>query len=385
MDQIAVDKASGTDSSRCTLLADSQPTGAPKEDILPSSSRDFWSDLDGTAIETEGGSTNSSSTFTFPLWGNDVLEIEHNDSDFLIDLSGGYPLESQVVTSSNSNEPLPVYNTITLSEQFFKPSSSIPVSPSYRDPSSLFERRKFSEPDLELTGDLALHILRSYPYMLANQSAVPPFIHPKYQDLSESDAARPSPLHTALKLAKMLLHGQRMNKSLIWGLIRIEQERLLNDHINFSKWEVLEALQSLLIYILLRIIEGRHDYTEFGTQLLASLNAVCRHITAKFGMLISPDELTGQMMLWKDWVFFESRRRTATAILIINSILHAQITAPSQAMPEYSCSPAPSPLTLWHAENEADWAADYAEYLHKNAMHGMLRNRRSCWVEGSSR
>jgi hypothetical protein len=43
-------------------------------------------------------------------------------------------------------------------------------------------------------------------------------------------------------------------------------------HPSFSKWEVLEALQSLVVYMLLRIIEGRHDYTNFDTQLLASIN-----------------------------------------------------------------------------------------------------------------
>jgi hypothetical protein len=64
--------------------------------------------------------------------------------------------------------------------------------------------------------------------------------------------------------------------------------------------------------------------------------------------------------------------RTATAVLIINSIIHAQIMTPLQAMPEYSRSPAPSPTTMWHAENETNWTIDYTEYLHKNAMHGML-------------
>jgi hypothetical protein len=43
-------------------------------------------------------------------------------------------------------------------------------------------------------------------------------------------------------------------------------------HPSFSKWEVLEALQSIVVYILLRIIEGRHDYTNFDTQLLASIS-----------------------------------------------------------------------------------------------------------------
>jgi hypothetical protein len=66
--------------------------------------------------------------------------------------------------------------------------------------------------------------------------------------------------------------------------------------------------------------------------------------------------------------------RTATAVLIINSIIHAQIMTPPQAMPEYSHSPAPSPITMWCAENEFDWTVDYAEYLHRNTTHGMLRN-----------
>jgi hypothetical protein len=66
--------------------------------------------------------------------------------------------------------------------------------------------------------------------------------------------------------------------------------------------------------------------------------------------------------------------RTTTSVLIINSIIHAQVTTPSQAMPEYSCSPAPSPITMWHAENEFDWTVDYTEYLHKNIMYGMLKN-----------
>jgi hypothetical protein len=66
--------------------------------------------------------------------------------------------------------------------------------------------------------------------------------------------------------------------------------------------------------------------------------------------------------------------RTATAVLIINSIIHAQIVTPSQTMPEYSHLPAPSPITLWHADNEMDWTTNYTEYLHTNTMHGMLKN-----------
>jgi hypothetical protein len=99
----------------------------------------------------------------------------------------------------------------------------------YRSSSSLFQKRDFPETELGLASDLALHILRSYPYMIASQGSVPPFIHPQYQSLDEGNTTRPSPLYASLNLVKMLLHDRRVNKSLTWGLIRIEQERLLKE------------------------------------------------------------------------------------------------------------------------------------------------------------
>lgn len=47
--------------------------------------------------------------------------------------------------------------------------------------------------------------------------------------------------------------------------------RFHSKHPQFDKWETLEALQSLLLYVLMRVTEGRHDYTNFDTQLLGSV------------------------------------------------------------------------------------------------------------------
>lgn len=110
-----------------------------------------------------------------------------------------------------------------------QPSFSLPASLSYKDPSSLLERREFSQVDLQLTSDLALHILNSYLYTMTDQGSPPPFIHPSYQYLKEIDTDRPSPLSAAMNLAKMLFIGHGANKTLIWKLIQTEQERLLYD------------------------------------------------------------------------------------------------------------------------------------------------------------
>jgi hypothetical protein len=207
-----------------------QLTGVAPINFPAQSSNGFIPGLDSPFVETEETCINNNPSLANFHWDHQIFGPEcPYESDLTTDFDEGNPFGSHVDASSSSGEVQPASRIITLSEQSLQSSSSIPASLSYRDPPSLFERRKFSEPELELTGDLALHILRSYPYMMANQGSVPPFIHPKYQYLSESDMARPNPLDAALKLAKMLLHGRRMNKSLIWGLIRIEQERLLNE------------------------------------------------------------------------------------------------------------------------------------------------------------
>jgi hypothetical protein len=211
--------------------ASSQLAGVAPVNIPAQSSNGLRRGFSSLPLENEETCRSNNSPLTDFTWDHQIFGPDSPYvSDLTTDFGEGNPLGSYIDSTSTRSEARSASNIITLSEHSSQSSSfSIPVSLSYRDPSSLFERRKFSEPELELTGDLALHILRSYPYMMVNQGSVPPFIHPKYQYLSEIDTARPNPLDAALKLAKMLLHGRRMNKSLIWGLIRIEQERLLNE------------------------------------------------------------------------------------------------------------------------------------------------------------
>jgi hypothetical protein len=40
----------------------------------------------------------------------------------------------------------------------------------------------------------------------------------------------------------------------------------------YSTWELLSALQSLLVYAIMRLVEGRKDYTDFDVLLLVSIN-----------------------------------------------------------------------------------------------------------------
>ncbi|CAI6077121.1 unnamed protein product [Clonostachys chloroleuca] len=363
--------ANGSSTPQASYMSHGDGVFFPETSIQPS--REIVPSHGGPVVDTEVASNNNllltSFNFEDNLFDPDWSYVP-NLSPKLVD---DYVAEQDATSSLRSNELQLTNGTMSPPGQSIHSGSSIPVALECNSSSSLFQKREFPETELGLASDVALHILRSYPYMIASQGSVPPFIHPQYQSLDEGNTTRPSPLHASLNLVKMLLHDRRVNKGLMWGLIRVEQERLLNEHLSFSRWELLQALQSLVVYLLLRIIEGRHEYTNFDSQLLISVNAICRHLTIKYGKLISPEEVAGREMPWKDWVFNESRRRTSSTVVVITRILHAQVSPPFETMTEYSHFPAPSPMKLWRAENETDWAVDYTEYQYQNAMHGMLK------------
>jgi hypothetical protein len=218
-----------TDGGSLQPTATLQLTNVVSTNIPPQSSYDFRLGVNRSSVEAEETRKESSPSLTSFTWDDDIFIPEWAHAlDLTTSFGEGYPLGSHFDHFFMSSELESASNIVALSKQSLQPSLSIPRPLISRDSSSLFERRKFSQPELEHTTDLALHILHSYTYVIASQGSLPPFIHPKYKFLSENDTVRPSPLDAAMNLAKMLLHGQRMNKSLIWGLIRIEQERLFN-------------------------------------------------------------------------------------------------------------------------------------------------------------
>jgi hypothetical protein len=201
------------------------------QDTAPNPLNDFQFGINHPSVETEEESEANNLPITSALRQNATFNLDEWScmAELTAELDSADPLNPQIDISRISGGLQSTLSTITTPQQRLQLSPSIPISINYQEPSLLFERRRFLDPELELTGDLVLHILRSYPYMMASTGSVPPFIHPRYQYFTQSSTMRPSPLYAALRLAKMLLHGRRMNKSLIWGLIRMEQDRLFNE------------------------------------------------------------------------------------------------------------------------------------------------------------
>ncbi|KAH8901151.1 hypothetical protein GQ53DRAFT_835074 [Thozetella sp. PMI_491] len=256
------------------------------------------------------------------------------------------------------------------------PSVSIPTSLTYQDPSDLLERRKAAKAALDISSNIVLHILRSFPSMMLGNNSMPPFVHPKFKGSTTRGIRCLCPLDTAKQLSRLLAHG--MSKSYVWGLIRTEQERMLTQYLTFGKWELLGSLQSLVLYLLLRIVEGRRDYTRFGTQLLISINVLCSYLVTLCGNFVRVEEFEGRILPWQDWVFQD----TFGTVRVINRLFHADLAFPCSEIAQYAFAPLPSRMSLWLAENEVEWAVDFVESPQRNVMQGILRNGALVTIKG---
>lgn len=91
-----------------------------------------------------------------------------------------------------------------------------------------------------------IRMLRSIPRMMVRRENFPPFIHPHWQH------ELPAPLANCSMIARLFCTKTANNSALIWNAVRLEQERLARDTYDFSKEDLMAALQAYLVYMIMR-------------------------------------------------------------------------------------------------------------------------------------
>jgi hypothetical protein len=147
------------------------------------------------------------------------------------------------------------------------PTPSVPLSNSLR----LFQVRGIAKSSKELMVPLMMRLLGSYPFMILREDALPPFISPQaYQwDKGQQNASYEVLINCA-SLVQMFQNRNAANKSFVWRLIRLEQERLWYQHAELDRWGLLASVQALLIYCLLRLVDRESADNDFDISLLAT-------------------------------------------------------------------------------------------------------------------
>ncbi|KAI0433821.1 hypothetical protein F5Y09DRAFT_297620 [Xylaria sp. FL1042] len=252
----------------------------------------------------------------------------------------------------------------------------IPVNFSLR----LFQNRVRAEPHKAHAASLFRRMLGSYAFMLLRRETLPPFISPQTYDWAEKQSNNPlEALVNCASLVQMFHARTPMNRGFIWRLIRLEQERLLEQYVNLDRWGLLATLQALLVYCLLRAIDQETPDNDFDVPLVVTCMQVTQAIANCEGthrMVEDPNMIAsdGLDLDWREWMFNESVRRTCLVFKLLDMLVDTASFGSCTGLPGFALIPLPGSMTQWRATSENAWRADYELHFQVRTIYGVSDN-----------
>ncbi|KAI3327335.1 hypothetical protein HD806DRAFT_486756 [Xylariaceae sp. AK1471] len=238
---------------------------------------------------------------------------------------------------------------------------------------SLFTTRAFIRPDHVSSVSLAMRILRSYPSMMLVRGRLPPFINrPSCPWAQPSESHHPQqPLINCAKIVQEFKSQTTTSKSWIWGQIWHEQERILAQHGDFDRWELLAALQALLIYCLLRLQGAPVGHSVFDASLLTTVSLVSQALASSVGECSDCSLPEDPALAWRDWVFLESRRRTILIFQILGLLVDISTAVSYFSIAGLVLVPLPSTAALWSTRDFEQWKSEYQKWHGQLTIYGL--------------
>ncbi|KAH6849930.1 hypothetical protein B0I37DRAFT_370254 [Chaetomium sp. MPI-CAGE-AT-0009] len=243
----------------------------------------------------------------------------------------------------------------TLLRQQEVSSSYVPILRQPRDIlGSLVPRPKLG-PKTQRTASLILQTLKSYPLMMLQHDSLPPFIHARMMASSGAENDNMEPLNNCISLLHMIRSGVPGSRKLFWRNVRMECERFYQEYQGWNKWQLLAAMQALLVYLIFKVDEGQTDYNSLDSLLVAAIVALATQLGTVEN---APDNDLDST--WDKWIFEESRRRLCVVYQVVDMLVYFEPAGMCNVrrQTDLVIAPLPAKKRLWEAGNVSAWKAE---------------------------
>ncbi|KAF2803588.1 uncharacterized protein BDZ99DRAFT_399578 [Mytilinidion resinicola] len=238
-------------------------------------------------------------------------------------------------------------------------------------------RRSMSKPLAQSSADILTRMFGSFTSMMARKETFPPFIHPRcFSNIPGKEHEIPETLVNCMSLSRMFAERTPGTSKLLWRTIRMEHERLWFQHDSFDNWELLAAVQALVIYTLMRMVDGETEHNDFDVPLLISVNSICQRLADRIGGGEFKNIMISEQQAWQDWVFYESRRRFVVIARMLNMLVEMGQAVTCSSLPGFALVPLPSKKVLWEAPNEEVWQKEFESTLRAREIFGVTTEGR---------
>ncbi|KPM45832.1 hypothetical protein AK830_g686 [Neonectria ditissima] len=264
-----------------------------------------------------------------------------------------------------------------------------------RSDAEFLARLPIPEPISHVTTNMITEMLLAFPQMMLRRETFPPFIHGHwYCPPNAAELSLPEPLANCMAIAQVFASQNPENKQFLWRTIKAEQHSFIEkvvfpslynfsrsrrseaivlmniydqyleqkDSCQFSKNELLAAVQAQIMYIIM----GVHDNSKYepglNLELLVTYQVLCENFRKLCNGPFCQDERLYPSSSWEGWILAESRRRTVLAWVLIAQTVRIKTGLSCDIINEFRAPPLPSPKSLWEARTRSTWLSEYEMY-----------------------
>ncbi|EED19840.1 conserved hypothetical protein [Talaromyces stipitatus ATCC 10500] len=240
-----------------------------------------------------------------------------------------------------------------------------PAQPYERPESNFLARLPISDPVSHFIATSVIQMIRTYPLMMLRTETLPSFIHGHwYRPSGGIEPSLPEPLVNCMGIAQIFASHNTESKPFLWRIVKIEQRSFIekNDQRQFSREDLLAAIQAQIMYVIMRIIDDSKMDQGMNLEMLVTHEILCESLVQLCNEPFCQDERLYPSSSWEDWVFAESKRRTALVWFLIAQTIHIKTGVSCETISGFQDLPLCSPKSLWEAKTRSAWQAEYEMY-----------------------
>jgi hypothetical protein len=239
-----------------------------------------------------------------------------------------------------------------------------PLETPYLFSSDIIRPKERRQAKIGLVSRLVSQMICSFPERRMNEDSCPPFIHHSTFQRSVNTIGLEDPMIICQEITHKFAARKAHGDFFVWDAIASEQERLYDHRNSFDKWLYLSSAQAVTIYLLMLAAEGESiliHRPNLPIALLFTLGSNFEQLNQIHPGFEAARERSGDRPAWEDWIFAESKLRTAMVYFIFALHFNVEFGLPCDREIDYTFEDVdlPAAKILWEAKNELSWRKEF--------------------------